>query len=212
MRAPSYVAILLISYAALHLTSMVINHSEPVTVTSDAIDPDLFLKNSSKYYNSAAHNRSMEQLLKAIKAIEKIEQEIDEDSRKIVDFAVTDLKEIYSEMRHDTFDINKLNKASVKALNALTYAELKVTEHFVESQDLNNAKIALDYSMLHIKNALRFSEGVTKEYEIKIYSELDSLIQNKHLSDEELIARIQQMLEELDNEQLYTEENVESHH
>ncbi len=192
--------------AAFFLTLFAIHHfamkSAPSTLTADVVEPDILLSNSKKYFEEDAHQRSMEHLYRAIQAIEKIEQDIDDDSKKKVDKAVKSLKNIYSEMKHDTFNIKKLNEASVKALNALTYAELKVTEHFVESHELDKARVALQYGMLHVKNALMFSEGVKKEYEIKIYAELDSLLNHDHFTDKQLIEHLEKMINEMDEGEL----------
>lgn len=176
-----------------------IGHSEPTTLTNEVIEPDILLSNSRTYFEQDAYHRSMEHLARAIEAIKRIEQDIDEDSKYKVDMAINGLNDIYRSMSQDTFNIDQLNNASIKALNALTFAELKVTEHFVESHELNKAQVALHYGILHIKNALTFAQGYKKEYEIKIYKELDSLIENHHLSDEELIKKLEHMIGELDD-------------
>ncbi len=207
MKLFSYIGLLFLGFLALYLSGTYIEHFVPTTLTSEVVEPDILLSNSKRYFQDDAHERSMKHLIHAIEAIEKIEQEIDDDSKRRVDLAVVDLKNIYAEMSHDTFNITKLNEASVKALNALTYAELKVSEHYVESHELNKARIALGYGMLHIKNALLFAEGRKKEYEVQLYAEIDSIVENNHLSDDELIEKLEHMIAELDEDRL-----IESEH
>lgn len=207
MKLFSYIGLLILGFIVLYIAGSVIHHLVPTTLTSEVVEPDILLSNTKRYFEDDAHERSMNHLIHAIEAIEKIEQEIDDDSKLKVDKAVVELKKIYAEMSHDTFNITKLNEASVKALNALTYAELKVSEHYAESHELNKARVALGYGMLHIKNALLFAEGYKKEYEVKLYAEIDSIVENKHLSDEELIEKLEHMITELDEDRL-----IESEH
>ncbi|MEQ9305361.1 MAG: hypothetical protein RJQ14_15735 [Marinoscillum sp.] len=200
MKVIGYFAFSAFCIFLLYGVSLFNDHGEPVTLTNDIIEPDILLSNSKQYFEEHAYMRSLEHLKSAIDAIEVIEESIDEESREKVDKSVQQLKVIYEEMSHDSFDISQLNEASVKALNALTYAELKVSEHFVESHMTEKAKVALHYGMLHVKNALKFSEGSKKEYELEIYHELDSLIQSGKLTNKEVLVKIENMITDLEQE------------
>lgn len=198
MKLLGYLSVVIIFFGTLYIIDHFQGHDKPAIITEDAVEPDLHLSNSKLYFQEHAHERSLQQLRSAIDAIREIEQEIDEESKNKVEKAVQELEVIYDEMSHGNFDMEKFNDASVKALNALTYAELKITEHFVESHDQAKAKLALKYGMLHVKNALMFSQGKKKEYEIHIYSEIDSLVENQALTDAEVIEKLEAMLQELD--------------
>ncbi|WP_421870263.1 hypothetical protein [Marinoscillum sp.] len=199
MKVFGYIGFVVLFFLTLYGVHHFIDGSQPATITSEVVEPDILLSNTKKYFQQDSHERSMEHLMKAIRSIERIEQDIDDSSKLKVDKAVNDLKLIYAEMRHDTFNIKKLNEASVKALNALTYAELKVTEHFVESHHLDKARVALNYGIMHIKNALMFSEGSKKDYEVQLYTELDSLIEHGHYTDKQLIQQLETMIDNLDD-------------
>ncbi|RED98015.1 hypothetical protein [Marinoscillum furvescens] len=198
MKLIGYISVIVIFFGTLFIIDHYTGHDKPAIISEEAVEPDLHLSNSKLYFQEHAHERSLQQLDAAIDAIREIEQDIDEESRKKVEASVVELEEIKDEMAHGNFDLQKFNDASVKALNALTYAELKITEHFVESHEKSKAKLALKYGMVHVKNALMFSQGKKKEYEIHIYSEIDSLMENQSLTDQEIIDKLESMLKELD--------------
>lgn len=199
LKAAGYIFFLLFVFAILYLSGRYIHVTKPAVLTEDAVKPDMLLLNSKIYFQEDAHKRSISHLRNAIDAIRDLEQELDEESKAKVDHSLDQLEAIYEEMSHEEFNIKHLNEASVKALNALTYAELKLTEHYVDSDELDNARVALKHGMLHVKNALKFAEGLKKEYEIHIYHEMDSLIANDQLSDREILRKLERMIEDLDN-------------
>ena len=91
-----------------------------------------------------------------------------------------------------------LNDAFFKALNHLTVAELKVSETLLETENSTKAKIALKYAMYHLKNALEFSMGGKKEYEAHIYDEIDSLLELRHVDNDYMLKRLEEMIAEID--------------
>lgn len=182
----------------MYLISFISTRSEPRTVTHEAINPDLHLISSKVYAEEHAYNRSIMHLDKAIEAILDIEQEIDEDGKSTVEKAIRRLEIVRNEILHDSLSMQDMNRAFIDILNALTYAEIKVTERYIKSKDVKRAKVALKYATLHIKNAIKFSRGQARIYEMHLYSELDSIIENNDLSDEQIIARLDHMLTEID--------------
>ncbi|MEQ8474395.1 MAG: hypothetical protein RIC35_24575 [Marinoscillum sp.] len=198
MKVLGYIAFLAFCLLLLYGVGKFKHHGEPITITAEAVEPDILLSNSKNYFEEHAYHRSMGHLKSAITAIRQIEQGIDDESKEKVDAAVDELEEIYNEMSHETFNIKHLNEASIKALNALTYAELKVTEHFVDSHELDKAKVALNYGMLHVKNALMFSEGENKDYETEIYIEIDSLLRSGEISNKDVLIKLENMIVDLE--------------
>lgn len=185
-------------FGIMFIISSLFGHSEPHTLTEDAVEPDRYLQNSRVYAQEHAFGRSIEHLTKAIVAIRNIEQEIDPESQKTVDKAVAQLERVRREIEADTLDFTEMNRAFISALNALTYAEIKVTEQYLESHDVDRAQVALKYGMVHIKNALKYTQGEKRAYEIHLYAELDSITKSKNLSNDEIIARLEHVLSELD--------------
>lgn len=146
-----------------------------------------------------AYERSLMHLDEGINAIREIEQDLDPESKKTVDEAVENLRVIHAEIAGDSLSMKDMNEAFVKVLNALTYAEIKVSEHFYQSEELENAQVALKYGRLHMKNALKYAEKDMRDYEVQLYSEIDSLIENNTFSNEEIIAHLENILAELDS-------------
>ncbi len=186
-------------YAVFQLVKELTHNIAPTTLSEAALEPDLLLSNTKQYFTEHAKGRGLFQLELAIDAIIDIEQDLDEESREKVEAAVQTLRALLEEMKHEDFDINQLNDAFDRTLNALTYAELKVSEHFIESHESSKAKLALKYGMVHIKNSLMYSTGKKKEYEIAIYDEMDSLLENGGLGNKEIIQKLELMIEDLDN-------------
>ncbi|MFT4833436.1 MAG: hypothetical protein ACI83W_001361 [Marinoscillum sp.] len=199
MRALGYIIFVTVILLTFHFVGTFHKNTSPSTLNEEAVKPDLLLSNSRQYYSERSRRRSLHQLSMAIEAIRKIEQDMDDESKTKVDAAVAELDEIRREMSHESFDLEHLNKASIRALNALTYAELKVTEHFVESHETDKAKVALKYGMVHIKNALMYASGSKKDYELKIYEEMDSVLSDGKLTEKEIIEKLELIIEELDN-------------
>ena len=173
-------------------------HSEVALLTGEAVKPDLLLDNTKKYLKEHAYDRSLTQLDQAIAAIRNIEADLDAESTRILEVSIVELEKVRMEMEMDSLVKEDMDDAFSKALNALTLAELKISEVLIQQDHPRDALIALKYGMYHVKNALKYSEGSKKEYEIHIYEELDSLLENRHLSEQELISRLERMIAELD--------------
>ena len=168
------------------------------TLSEKAVGPDLYLKNAKVYVREHAYNRSLHHLDLAIQSIQAIEQELDENSKKTVDVAINRLKLVYDEILNDSLQENDMNDAFMRALNALSFAEIRVSEHFIESDDLESARIALKYGKVHIKNALNYSNGNARDYELHIYEEIDAVMDDDSLTKQEIITKLEHMLAELD--------------
>lgn len=199
MKILGYFTFLALVIGTMYAISVFTHNNTPSTLSRAAIEPDLLLSTSRTYFMEHAKSRSVTQLRRAIASIIDIEQDLDQDSRAKVNEAVKKLRGIVKDMSQNDFDVDQLNDASIRALNALSYAELKVMEHYVDSHELDKAQLALKYGMMHIKNAMVYSSGKKKEYEIHIYDEMDSLMENGELSNKEIIQKLESMIEDLDN-------------
>ena len=200
MRAVYYLIVVFILVGSLWVYQYYREHYEISLLTEEAVKPDLLLDNSKYYMRDHAYDRSIQQLDYAIKSIRNIEEDLDGDSKRLLEISITDLEKVRYEMEHDSVVTKDLNVAFSKALNALTLAELKVSEALLlEKDDPHDAIVALKYGMYHIKNALRYSAGEKKEYEVHIYEEMDSLLENKSLTKKEFVDRLELMISELDS-------------
>lgn len=166
-------------------------------LTDGASEAELLISNSRLYAKEHAYSRSLHQLDLAIETIVEIEQNLDKESRENIDKAVSELRKVYTEIEDHKLVNTDMNNAFTKTMNALTYAELKITEHFIETEDFHAARAALKAGMIHMENALKFADKGHKSYELQIYTEIDSLLQHSLLSKVEIVAELEKMLEEL---------------
>lgn len=167
------------------------------TVTKEAMEPDELLDNTKFFVEDHAYKRGLGQLEEAIRAMRKIEDELDEESKEILENSIADLQVVYNEILTDSLVMDDLNNSFSKALNALTLAELRISEFFLDSHHSRQATIALKYGMYHLTNALKYTNGAKKDYEIHIYQEIDSLLAHDELSYHEKKEKIEFMIKEL---------------
>lgn len=196
-RGFAYVIFLALLIGGLYYVSHFIYQGKHATVTKEAVKPDQLLDNTKVYAEEHAYVRSLGQLEEAIKAMRKIEDELDEDSKQILENSIADLEVVYREIEADSLVEEDMNRSFSKALNALTLAELRISEFFLDSHHSRQATIALKYGMFHLTNALKYTQGLKKEYEIHIYKEIDSLLAHDELSYQEKRDKIEFMIQEL---------------
>lgn len=176
---------------------LVIKLSPSNEISESAGEAELLIANSRLYAQEHAYDRSLQQLEMAIETIESIEQDLDEESVKNIDKALVALKKVYEEIKSHDLNNDDMNRAFTKTMNALTFAELKITEHLLETDDFHEAKAVLKSGMIHIKNALKFVDKGHKSYELHIYAEIDSLLSHPELSKAQVAHELEKMLKEL---------------
>lgn len=199
MRILAYIGLTFFLFSVFYGIEYYIEETQPTVLTDQVIQPDIFLANTRLYYEEAAPQRSMTQLKLAIQALKELKREVDEESKKKINASILTLEEHYQKMEEGRFRLYAFNEAAIKALNALTYLELKATEKYVEQDDIESSKIALRYAMRHVKNALSFSRGQKKDYEVVIYSQMDSIVASNEFTNKEIILKLEAMIEDLDN-------------
>lgn len=183
----------------LFMASIYFSRTKPIILTTEAIIPDLLLLNSKLYIQEEFYTRSYVNLERAIKKIKRIKSQADPDSQVHIERALIDLEKVNKDMRFGNFSSEDLKASCILALNALTYAQIKLAEEYVLSNEVQKARRSLINGMLHVKNALVFSEGSKKENEINIYIEMNSIVQDDQLTDKTIIAKLEEMLHELED-------------
>lgn len=172
---------------------------KPVPLTGHAVDPDLHFSNSRTYFKEKDYGRGLEHLIKAIKDIRDIERDLDPASNALLEESISDLEIVKRELEHDSLVIDDINISYSEALNALTEAELKVTKALIKSEHRDDAMVALKYGMMHLRNTLKYTEGEKKATEIRIHDQINEILENKSLSDDEVLERINFIITELDS-------------
>jgi hypothetical protein len=194
----TYFLTLVALFGALYVISL-FKEDKPAPLSDKAISPDMLLGNSRMYIKERNHKRGLVHLAMAIDAIRKIEADLDDDSKQLLEDAIFDLEKVYHEIEVDSLSIKDLNISYSEALNALTLAELKVSEALIDHGDDHDALVALQYGIVHLKNALKYTEGEKLEREIQIIQEIEDLIANKDMTREQKIEEMQRIEAELDS-------------
>lgn len=198
-KSPIYLLIMGLLFGGLYLFKVYERNFKPVGLREDIKKPDIYLDNSKLYIKEHSYERSMSQLRMAIEALQEIEVELDEKDRKLIDDSIDELQIVLLELQNFQINEDDIDHAFSRALNALTIAELRLTETLIAEHHTTDAKVALKYGMYHIKNAIRFTNGHKQQYEAHIYDEIDSLLESESSSDKELINRLEFMIAELDS-------------
>ncbi len=177
----------------------VLSPSKPLPLTGQAVDPDLHFGNSRTYFKERDYGRGLDNLIKAISDIRKIERDLDPESRALLEESITDLEIVKRELEHDSLVISDINISYSEALNALTEAEIKVTRALLKSEHRHDAMVALKYGMMHLKNTLKYTSGEKKAAEIRIHDEINAILNNPNLSDDEMMVQLDHIIVELDS-------------
>jgi len=168
------------------------------SLNDTSAEPDLYLSNVRHYAKEQLAERSLYHLEKAIESIKKIETDIDINSKQKVDEAIAHLEMIYEEIARDSLVSEDLNKAFEFALNALTLAELRISERYAESNNPVQAKVALKYAQMHLKSASQYSDLPNMNLERHIYYEIDSLILSEAMAPVLIAEKIDYFISEMD--------------
>jgi hypothetical protein len=196
MKAFQYLFFIASCFGILYTIGQISSANNPV---ESALETDRLISNSRLYAKEHAYRRSLAHLDMAIRSIEDIEQKLDDSSKAVIDIALKDLKKVSNEIIMKKPVDEDMNNAFAKALNALTFAEIKITEHFVESDQHHEARVALKYGMIHIQNALKFIDNEHRGYELQIYRQIDSIIKRKDLDKKIIISELERMSQELND-------------
>jgi hypothetical protein len=188
---------LIASFGILYLVFHISQPDSP-TLNDQAMTPDLHLKNVEKYAKEHEYERSKMHLEKAIETMRIIESDVDVHSGKIIEKTIKELEAIQPLLKDNAYDTRPINDAIAQALTALSYAELRVSESYAETNKLNKANIALDYGLLHLKHALNFSGGYIRSRELHIYHEMDSLFKSHDSNSMEVTLMLDHLVKELD--------------
>jgi hypothetical protein len=168
------------------------------SLNNHALDPDLHLINVKRYLKDKANDRSAIELGKAIESIRILEEDMDEASAFRLEVAIAGLVHAYQHITENQHDPIEFNWAVIRILNMLTLAELRVSEHYAEVNKLPQAKSALRFGLLHLKNALNFTTGELRDRESGIMAEMSRLLSEFDHDPIATTLRIDELIEDLE--------------
>lgn len=168
------------------------------TMNELAMEPDHMMFNATHYIREHLQLTSTEYLDRAIKAMRLIENDGDSLSNSAIEKAIVDLEAVQTEIKDKRFDPDHMSHAFVKALNSLALAQLRISEAYELSGNLNNARFAMQYALHHLQNAIHFAKGDEREMETRLFAAIDGLIANDSITEAELISELDYVIAELD--------------
>lgn len=199
MRALFSLLVIAIAFGALYLTERLIKSNNPPAITNEAIVADILLINSKVYLDEGSVERGKDRLDKAIEKIEVLKMAYDEESIKHIDIGLARLYEIDEQLEGKVINISLVNDAYILTLNALTYAQIREAELYFKQDQYLKARKSLKNALTHIRNAIKLTDDAKVESEVKIYTDIDEIIENEQMEKGVIIIMLEKMLDELEN-------------
>ncbi len=183
------------------------------TLHDTAADPDDYLLEAKEYEAMHRHDKSAYSIEQAIQSIWRLENDVDDESFERLEETIQKLEAVHRKIVRDSVPSEELLTAFEYALGNLAHAELEVAEKYSKSNQIHEAKLALKYAQLHIKNALVFHNPNVKEDSAQLASEtrlvdrMDSLFGQENQSQEEYSSTLDLLIEEVDKIIVRIEDN-----
>jgi hypothetical protein len=168
-------------------------------VNEIAVKPDDMFRNANHYYRDY-HQRltSIQYINKAIETMEVIEKDMDSISNQLIEEAIADLKNLVTEFEKKEVNEYHMEHAFANALNSLAYAQLRVSEYYLEQGREQDAEAATKYAIKHLHSAMYFSEEAQFRAEQHIVELVEELQKEENLTEEEVRLRIHEAVGQLD--------------
>jgi len=174
------------------------------TLSEVAKRPDMFFKNAKDFADNHRFDRSSYHIEMAIKAIRKVEKDLDLSSIDLLENGINELEIIHDQLLKDSLLTDAMFKAFEYSLNTLAVAELRASEVYAEDDHRDLANLALKHAQLHLKNAMQYENFMSSidtmhlQVEARVFQEIDSLIENETISTIAVTERIDEILREMD--------------
>ncbi|MEQ8903785.1 hypothetical protein [Ekhidna sp.] len=198
-KLPVYLAVLAGSIIAFHIVGFIKAEGSPVAISSHASIPGYALQNAHIYLTDKVHSRSLLHMREAVRSIEYLKNNASGASKKHLTTGLNALKRVESMMDSGLFHSDSLNINSVIALNALIYYEIEHAKAFIEQEKRPQAMKALELAIANLRNALDFAKGNKKEYEVQIFSDINSVTSNYYADKDDMIVILDGILMELED-------------
>jgi hypothetical protein len=164
---------------------------EHPSVNEIATVPDNMMRNATHYYRDYGQRlTSIKYIKKAIESMQLVEKDMDSTSNAHIETAIADLEKLVDEFEKKDIDENHMQHAFATALNSLAFAQLRVSEKYMEEGLEDDASAATKYALKHLNSAMYFSEAAELQAEEHIFDMISELKELDDISDEELREKI----------------------
>ncbi|WP_258104896.1 hypothetical protein [Marinoscillum sp. MHG1-6] len=194
-----YLAFLIFAFSSFYLGSRIhlTYASHHSSLSDDNMETDMYLQNARYYIHDNVFDRSTYHIDQAKKSLRRLEEDIDIESGQEIEDAINSLNKIEREIVENKFEPSDMNKAFAKTLETVALAELRISERYAESANLDIAQVALKYAKLHLRNAMEYEHLPNKTYDLKVYQQIDSLIESPEISPIEISNKLDEMIREM---------------
>jgi hypothetical protein len=189
------VGIIFFAISKLHMSY----EDDHTSLNDHNLEADLYLGNARHYMKENAYERSVFHIEKAKTALRELEYDIDLNSGEEIEKAIKELDLIEAELENDSLVSEDMYAAFSHTMQTISLAELRISEKYAESNKMDISMVALKYSKLHLKNALNYTKLPDQMHSKKIYEEMDSLMSAPKSSPVETAEKIDRLIKELDS-------------
>lgn len=180
-------------FSRLHITY----EDHHTSLNDENLETDMYLENARHYVHENIYERSAYHIEQAKKSLRKLEKDIDIKSGNEVEMAIAELNRIEKELNEDSLISEDMNAAFARTLETVSLAELRISERYAESTNTDIALVALKYARVHLKNAMAYADLPERTYDLKVYMEIDSMINAPEMSPTEISAKLDHMIQEM---------------
>ncbi len=173
-------------------------------IHSPAGKPDDYLLEAMDYEGEHRHIKSAAKIEQAIGAIWKLEKDVDDESFDRMEQTIQKLEMVHRRIIRDSIPYSELLTALEYSLGNLAHVELEVAAKYSKSNQTDEARSAIKYAQLHLKNILILNNPNVMEEspllisEMELLNQLDSLLSRTDLSASEYSASLDKMIKEVD--------------
>ncbi len=123
-------------------------------------------------------NESYDEVNLAIKSMTEVEQYTDSIANLYIDKAINELVLLRREILKDTVYLEDFNHAFYETLNAMAYANLRLSELEIEKGNLSSAQRFVKTSFVYLKKSLKYSDESKVNKEEKVIDEIREIMKS----------------------------------
>lgn len=171
-------------------------HSHP-TLNEKASLPDEYFIDAVILNQRGEKRQCISHLEKTIEALWTLEKDINEEGAAMLEEAIFQLESLHKKLSVGSIPQADLRQVYNKVLSILASSEVAVAKEQIKSDDLSNARIAMEYACLHLKNSLLFQNSHNDEDVNKIISQMEKLMNNKKINSKDLANQLDQIISKI---------------
>lgn len=165
-------------------------HTHP-TLNGSATSPDEYLVDMVVAHQRGNKASSLTLLEQAIESCWLLEKDVDHKGAMLMEEAVLMLESLHKRLTIDAADDSDVREVYRKSLKILARVELLVAENQMKADDIYQAKVALRYVTVHLKNSMLFLNRAVDYKQIKALKSANNQIEQLIVNDDLTIQDFQ---------------------